>query len=78
MRVLQFYSEVHRETPVDVFVEEPFPFDEEYERSLKKELAGGVVVRFISLDTLLRMKKEAGRPRDLADIDDLNRRVERS
>ena len=27
MRVLQFFSDRHRETTADVFVEEPFPFD---------------------------------------------------
>jgi hypothetical protein len=32
MQVLQFWSDSHRETPVDVFVDEPFSFDEEYER----------------------------------------------
>ena len=34
MQVLQFWSDLHRETPIDVFVEEPFAFEEEYERAL--------------------------------------------
>jgi hypothetical protein len=29
MQVLQFWSDAHRETSVDVFVSEPFAFDEE-------------------------------------------------
>jgi len=60
---------------VDVFVAEPFPFDEEYARALQKELSGGIVVRFVSLQTLLRMKKEAGRPQDLFDIEELKHRL---
>ncbi|MBI2263608.1 MAG: nucleotidyl transferase AbiEii/AbiGii toxin family protein [Armatimonadetes bacterium] len=76
MRVLQFYSEEHLETPVDIFVEEPFSFDEEYGRALVKPLADGTPVPFVSLSTLLQMKKSAGRPQDLADIDDLQRGTE--
>ena len=31
MQVLQLWSDAHRETPVDIFVTEPFPFEEEYQ-----------------------------------------------
>ena len=73
MRVLQFYSDKHRETPVDVFVEMPFPFGREYGKALVKDLIGKVEIRFVSLTTLLRMKKSAGRPKDLEDIRELRR-----
>jgi hypothetical protein len=72
MRVLQFWSDAHRETPIDMFVFDPFPFDDEYERALLKPLHAGVPVRFVSLQTLIRMKREAGRPQDLVDIDQLS------
>jgi hypothetical protein len=72
MQVLNFWSDRHRETPVDVFVAEPFDFAAEYEGALLEELAPGVNVRIISLPTLLQMKKLAGRPKDLADIDELS------
>ena len=36
MKLLQPWSEDHRETPVDMFVDEPFIFDEEYGAALKK------------------------------------------
>jgi hypothetical protein len=42
--VLNFWCDRHRDTPVDVFVTEPFNFDEEYGRALVKLLgsvAGG-------------------------------------
>lgn len=71
MRVLQFRSDEHRTVPVDVFVEEPFPFDEEYQRSLRKALAKDITIHFVSLETLIRMKLQAGRPQDLADVDAL-------
>lgn len=61
----------HRETPVDVFVTEPFEFDEEYRRAMVVEVAPGVQVRILRLETLLALKREAGRPQDLADIAEL-------
>ena len=72
MQVLNFWSDEHRETPVDVFVAEPFDFEAEYERAVMQELIPGVNARIISLATLLQMKKSAGRPKDLADIDELS------
>jgi hypothetical protein len=76
MRVLQFWSDEHRETPLDVFVKEPFAFDTEYERSLVRELAGAGPVRFVSARTLIRMKESAGRPEDRIDVDHLRMRLE--
>jgi len=53
--------------PVDVFVMEPFDFDEEYSRALVKPL-GSVAVRFVSIPSLIRMKEIAGRPQDKIDM----------
>jgi hypothetical protein len=74
MQVLQFWSDGHRETPIDVFVTEPFSFDEEYRQSLVKPLYGSIEVRFVSIPTLIRMKQAAGRPEDLIDIHHLQMR----
>ena len=71
MMVLNFRSEAHRETPVDLFAVEPFDFDEEYARALVEDIAPGVPIRIVCLSTLLRLKREAGRPQDLADIAEL-------
>lgn len=71
MTVLSFHSDRHRETPVDLFVAEPFDFEEEYRRALVEDVAPGVPVRILRLRTLLRLKREAGRPQDLADIAEL-------
>lgn len=71
MKVLQFYSDLHRETPVDVFVFEPFPFDAEDSRAMLKSLASSQPVRFVSLRTLIRMKEELGREQDRVDVENL-------
>lgn len=68
MRVLNFHSELHRQTPLDVFVSEPFDFDREYDLAQKQELAPGLFVRFVSIPTLIAMKELADRPIDEDDI----------
>ena len=71
--MLAFHSDLHRETPIDLFVNEPFDFDEEYGEDLQEEIAPGIPVRILRLSTLLRLKQDAGRPQDLADIEELRR-----
>ncbi|MBI2921418.1 MAG: hypothetical protein HYY18_10085 [Planctomycetes bacterium] len=68
MIVFQLHSDQHRETRVDLFVREPFRFDSEYDRALEGEVFPGVRTRFVRLETLLRMKKKAGREKDLEDL----------
>lgn len=75
MTVLQFWSDAHRETPIDVFAAEPFPFEEEYARSLSKPL-GSVDVRFVSIATLIDMKAAVGRQQDLIDVEHLKMRMD--
>jgi hypothetical protein len=71
--VLKLWSDEHRRTPVAVFVYEPFPFDREYAAAVQVELAPGLLAPIVSLNTLLQMKREAGRPQDLQDIKELTR-----
>ena len=71
MMVLNFHSETHRETPLDVFVSEPFDFDREYDAVPQQDLAPGLCVRFVSIPVLIAMKEAAGRPRDTDDIQHL-------
>lgn len=72
MKVLQFYSDSHRETPIDVFVIEPFNFEEEYQRAFSGtvEIPGQppVVARYVAIPALIAMKQAVGRPQDLDDI----------
>ena len=76
MVVLQFWSDAHRETPVDLFVAEPFDFDAEFERALVKPLHSVMPVRFVSIATLIRMKEAAGRSQDKIDVEYLRIRLE--
>lgn len=71
MTVFQLWSDAHRETPIDVFVAEPFDFDAEYEAALRKHLFGRLEVRVVSLLTLIRMKEAVGRPEDKVDVENL-------
>lgn len=71
MTVLNFHSDQHRDTPVDVFVAEPFDFSEEHRLAMVEEVAPGVPVHIVRLESLLRLKQAAGRPQDLADIAEL-------
>jgi hypothetical protein len=52
-------ADSHRDTPVDVFAFEPFPFDAEYAAALVKPLADGSRVPFVSLMTLIRRSTSA-------------------
>jgi hypothetical protein len=78
MKVLQFWSDEHLETPIDVFVSEPFPFNEEYDKALVKPLPGvsGPGIRFVSVPTLIAMKKLADRPQDRIDIEHLQMKLD--
>jgi hypothetical protein len=71
MTVLNFSSDQHPETRVDVFASEPFDFAEEYRRAVVEEIGPGVPLRIVRLAALLRMKAAAARPQDLADIAEL-------
>lgn len=73
MIVLKLWSDSHGRTPVDVFVYEPFPFADELARAQSMNLPSGISVPVVSLETLLHMKHEAGRPQDLVDITELTR-----
>ena len=75
MQVLQFYSDRHRETPIDVFTSVPFDFDTEYGQALVKPL-GSIEVTFVSIRALIRMKETAGRMQDKIDIEHLRKRLE--
>jgi hypothetical protein len=74
LTVFQMWSDAHPETPIDIFADEPFPFDEEYDRAQVKPLYDRFEVRFVSIPTLIRMKESSDRPQDRVDIQYLRMR----
>ena len=73
MITLKLWSDEHQRTPVDIFVYEPFDFAKERSIAPPLEVCPGLPAHVVSLETLLKMKREANRPQDLADIDELQR-----
>ena len=68
MQVLGFWSDRHRETPIDVFVSEPFDFEAEYAEAYWGEVSPDSKVPFVRLETLIRMKDSVNRPSDQEDV----------
>jgi hypothetical protein len=73
MVVLQLWSDVHRRTPVDVFVYEPFDFARELKLALHLPVFGNEPAPIVSYQALLKLKKAAGRSQDLTDIEKLRK-----
>ena len=73
MIVLKLWSDIHRRTPIDIFVYEPFEFVKETLNLIQMELSPGLSAPVVSLETLLEMKRVADRPQDHVDIQELPR-----
>jgi hypothetical protein len=69
MRALKMWSDAHPETPIDIFVYEPFNFDVEYERALLRD--DEIRARFASIPALIAMKEATGRVQDRIDVEKL-------
>jgi predicted nucleotidyltransferase len=75
LTVFGLWSPAHPATEVDLFVEEPFPFDEAYARSVRVAL-GPADVSVASVADLIDLKRKAGRPKDEEDIRRLEEMLE--
>lgn len=58
---------------IDIFVQHPFDFAEEYAAAKWMGIEGGLNIPFVGLECLLSMKREAARPKDLVDIEYLEK-----
>ncbi len=67
---LPLNSDLRRLTPVEVFLQEPFGFDNAYARALRQDVAPGIEATFVDLDRLVQMKEAVGRAQDLACLGD--------
>lgn len=70
LTVFSLWSDRYPDVEVDLFVKEPFPFDEVYARAVRVPL-DATTVSVVSLEDLIALKRAAGRAVDLADVEAL-------
>ena len=68
LTVFSAASPEHPATEIDLFVENPFEFAAAHARAARFEVSPGTPASFVSLDDLIAMKRQAGRPIDLDDV----------
>jgi len=71
LKVFSLVSDRFPFMPVDLLADEDFEFDSAWESSVHAVLEGGLRIRIAGLETLIKMKEEAGRHRDLDDVEHL-------
>jgi hypothetical protein len=71
LTVFSLHSDRHAETEIDLFVRSPIDFQRAYPTAHRARLADDVEVCFVPYADLIEMKRRAGRPQDLADIEQL-------
>ena len=57
---------------VDIFVNEPFDFESEYAQAEWLDIAG-IPAPVLRIEALMKLKKEAARPKDLGDLGELEK-----
>ena len=70
MLVLQLWDPANPERSVDIFVREPLDFTALLAEAVIKDI-DGVSIPVVSIRHLIQLKRMAGRPRDIEDIDAL-------
>jgi hypothetical protein len=71
MMVFQMYSNLTRMS-IDIFVQYPIDFEELWSHGIKIDLPE-TSLRIASIDHLILMKRQAGRPQDLLDVEKLEK-----
>lgn len=71
MQLFSLVSETYPDTTLDIFVTEPFSFEDEYQQADRYEITPGIELKTVTPQTLIDMKQNAGRPRDHDDIQHL-------
>lgn len=70
LRVLSLYSPLISLIEIDLFVQEPLPFEDLYKSATFYELEDIIIVT-ASIEDLITIKKIAARPKDLEDVERL-------
>jgi hypothetical protein len=72
MLVFQLRHSDPQSTHLDIFVNEPFDFESEYAQAEWLDIAG-VPAPVLRIEALMKLKKEAARPKDLGDLGELEK-----
>ena len=73
MLFLKLWSEEHRRTPINVFIREPFDFSLEWGKVMWFSVSENISIPILDYETLIQMKNEAGREKDLLDVSALRK-----
>jgi hypothetical protein len=73
MLVFSFINPKMKFEVIDVFIQEPRPFEQLYQRQMAVE-AFGATIPVLGLDDLIALKEEAGREKDLFDVSQLKKK----
>lgn len=76
MQLLSFFDPEHPAREVDVLVSYPLDFEALADEAVRRQV-GGRAVPVAALRHLIEMKRAAGRPRDLEDVEALQRLLDR-
>lgn len=72
MRVFSFYHPKKGIMLIDIFVNEPLPYNKIRKNAVELKM-GNLVIPTVSVKDLIQLKEISGRPQDLADIEALKR-----
>jgi predicted nucleotidyltransferase len=72
MKALSLHDDQKPATILDILADSPIPFDDLYRRAKLVSL-DTVTLRIASIPDLIALKREAGRPEDLRDIEELEK-----
>ena len=69
MQVLQFWADTYPDLKLDIFIEHPFDFENEWKNAKETKFGKGQnAIRVVNIPALIEMKRTANRPKDLLDI----------
>jgi hypothetical protein len=71
--VFALRSDRHQETDIDVFITDPLGFDAAYQRAQPFQVADGLMATVCAYEDLVKLKIDAGRPKDLLDLEQLRK-----
>jgi hypothetical protein len=77
MTVFSLFSPRHPATEIDLFLEPPLDFLRAHAQAVHLDVAPGATATFCGVKDLIELKTKAGRPRDLDDVLQLRRLIDK-